>query len=218
MEIIKWVFPLRHSPSTTQHINHISLGLSQDLAGPLTCGICWPGWNQSNGVWALLWWGQPPSLSIFLACACHQTATSQALRSCYLGGGRARSELMGSEVFLPAVQGGFCTSHAVTGSETKETTTTTPTTTADTSSSSSSSSCNIATRSRPLSKEQKQVDEEFKSRPLPALFVFWHPWMLHISCKPQLLQHRARKDSLRLPYIFSILDGSPVSSQITRGL
>ena len=72
-------------------------------------------------------------LSIFLACACHQTATSQALLSCYLGGGRARSDLLGSEVFLPAVQSGFGTSHAVTGSETKETTTTTPTTTADTS-------------------------------------------------------------------------------------
>lgn len=125
---------------------------------------------------------------------------------------------MGSEVFLPAVQGGFCTSHAVTGSETKETnTTTTPTTTADT------STAAAAAATSPLdpghwAKNRSRWMRSLKVGRFPHFLSFWHPWMLHISCKPQLLQHRARKDSLRLPYIFSILDGSPVSSQITRGL
>ena len=117
------------------------------------------------------------SLSLYLSCLClssncHQPSLAELLPWWR----KARSELMGSEVFLQSV---FCTFDAVTGSETKETTTnaataataTTPTATADASSSSSSK---IATRSRPL--------REFKSRPLLALLVFSHGFWLLECC------------------------------------
>ena len=100
-------------PNITIHINHISLGLSQDLAGPLTCAIFDEVGPSQRGI------GFAVMGSICLPSNCY--STSQALRSRYLGDWMARSELMSSQVFLLAVQVVFYTSraHAVTGSETK---------------------------------------------------------------------------------------------------